>query len=112
MASSSQFAPVFPIAIVLLMLWLITRIRYVIDDRYVRVVLIGLTLRKIALTDIESVDTKAPLWNEHWCNTLWACGRVVRLRRRSGCVRNFIITPKNRDEFIRLLQERLVAKRG
>jgi hypothetical protein len=98
MSSSSQFAAVLPIVFIALVLWLIHRIRYVIDDQYVRVVLVGITLRKVALADIEAVDTKAPWWNEHWCNTLWACGRVVRLRRRSGCVRNFIITPKNRDE--------------
>ena len=101
----------FPIAIVLAVLWVVTRIRYTIDDRYVRVALGRITLRKIALADIESVETQYPLWNEHWCNTVWAFGRIVRLRRRSGCVRNFIITPVNRDEFIRQLNERLGANR-
>jgi len=103
-----------PIAIVVLVLlvWGVMRILYVIDDRYVRVVLFGFTLRKIALTDIELVDTRGPLWNEHWCNTVWAFGRVVRLRRRSGVFRNFIITPANRDEFIRQLNERLSMNRG
>ena len=37
---------------------------------------------------------------------------LIRIRRRSGLIRNFIITPANRDEFIRELQERLVTKSG
>ena len=85
---------------VALLLWLITRIRYTIDDQFVRVVLGRWTLRKVALADIEAVDTEAPWWNEHWCNTLWACGRIVRLRRKTGLIRNFIITPTDRDVFI------------
>jgi hypothetical protein len=101
-----------PIGLILLMIWLITRISYTISDKHVRVVLLGLTLRKIVLSDIESVDTRSPFWNEHWCNTLWACGRVVRIRRRSGIMRNFIITPVNCDEFIFELRGRLAGGQG
>ena len=89
-----------------------TRIRYTIDDQYVRVVLLVLTLRKVELSDIEFVDKRMPLWNEHWCNTFWPWGRTVRIRRKTGFIRNFIISPANRDEFIQQLQERLVANRG
>ena len=89
-------------------LWLVTRIRYTIDERHVRVMGGRVTLRKIALADIEFVDTKAPFWNEHWCNCFLGClGRVVRIRRKSGLIRNFIITPADRDAFIRELRERL-----
>jgi len=98
-----------PIAILLVVLWGITRIGYTIDDRYVRVRLFGITLRKIALTDIASVDSKIVIWNEHWCNTLFAWRRSVRICRKTGIARSFIITPANRDEFIRQLQERLGA---
>lgn len=97
----------WPAALVVLVVWLVFRIRYTVDDAYVRVKLFGVTLRKIALRDIEFADTAAPFWNEHWCNTLWACGRVVRLRRKSGLVRNFIITPANRDEFLAQLRSKL-----
>lgn len=86
-------------------LWLISRIRYRVDQTHVRVVLGPVTLRKIRLVDIEFVDTQAPLWNEHWCNTYRPCGRIVRIRRRTGLIRNFIITPENRDEFIEQLRE-------
>ena len=88
-------------------LWAVTRIDYRIDDRYVRVTWFGLTTRRIALSDIEKVDTSMPLWNEHWCNTFWPVGRIVRIRRKTGIFRNFIITPKDRDAFIRDLKARV-----
>jgi hypothetical protein len=78
-----------------------------VDEKHVRVKLFGATLRKIALSDIEFADTAAPFWNEHWCNTLCACSRVVRLRRKSGLIRNFIITPANRDAFLAEVRSKL-----
>ena len=87
--------------------WMITRISYVVDDQHLRVVIGGFTLRKIALSDIAFVDTSAPFWNEHWCNTAFAMKRVVRIRRKSGWIKNFIITPANRDDVLRQLQSQL-----
>lgn len=92
---------------VVLAFWAVTRIDYRIDDRCLRVAWFGLTMRRIALSDIEKVDTCAPFWNEHWCNTLWLVRRVVRIRRKTGIFRNFIITPKNRDAFIRDLKAKV-----
>ena len=87
--------------------WVITRIAYVVDDRYLRVVLGRVTLRKIALSDIAFVDTATPFWNEHWCNTFFVGKRVVRIRRRSGWIKNFIITPANRHDLLRQIRSRL-----
>lgn len=84
-----------------------TRIRYIVDDRHVRVKLCALTLRKVALADIEFADTASPFWNEHWCNTFWPFGRTVRLRRKSGLVRNFVITPAHRAAFLAELRSKL-----
>ena len=86
---------------------MVPHFRYVIDDQFLRVMLGGVTMRKIALSDIEFVDTKSPVWNEHWCNCFNACERVVRIRRKSGIVRNFIITPADRESFIEELNKRL-----
>jgi hypothetical protein len=90
-----------------LLYWMITRIFYVVDDQYLRVRLGGFTLRKIAIADMAFVDTAAPFWNEHWCNTAFTRKRVLRVRRKSGWIKNFIITPANRDEILRQLQPRL-----
>lgn len=102
-----QLELLWPLALIVLVVWSVTRIRYAIDEQYVRVKLFGATLRKIALTDIEFADTKCPLWNEHWCNTFFAWSRSVRLRRKTGFARNFIITPANRDAFLDELRSKL-----
>lgn len=92
------------------LLYWVTRIRYVIDERYVRVIWFGATVRKIALTDIAAVDTRFCFWNEHWCNTVTDIpNRRVTLHRKSGFVRNFVITPKNREAFLAELSARLGA---
>jgi len=97
----------WPVVVIVLVFWLVTRIRYTVDEHHVRVKLFGATLRKIALSDIEFADTAMPFWNEHWCNTICACGRIVRLRRKSGFIRNVIITPADRDAFLAELRSKL-----
>lgn len=91
----------------------VSRIRYAIDERYVRVIWFGLTVRKIALVDIADVHTRFRFWNEHWFNTILdISNRRVTLHRKSGFVRNFMITPKNREAFLAELSARLAAIRG
>jgi hypothetical protein len=63
-----------------------------VDDAHVRVLVYGLTVRKVAIADIVWADRACPLWNEHYTPSLDR-KRVVCLHRRSGWVRNFIITP-------------------
>lgn len=62
--------------------------------------LFAFTLQKIALTDIEFADTVRPFWNEHGGDMFWVCQRIVRLRRQSGLMRNFIITPVDRRDIL------------
>jgi hypothetical protein len=70
-------------------------------------------MRKIALADIASVDTRFCFWNEHWCNTVTDIpNRRVTLHRKSGLIRNFVITPKNREAFLAELSARLAAIRN
>ncbi len=90
--------------------WAISSMTYRVDQRFVRVMLGRVTLRKVLLSDIAFADTAAPFWNEHWCNTLFARGRVVRLRRKSGWIKNFIITPAARDDFLQQLRAHLDAR--
>lgn len=96
-----------PLALIVVVFWLVVQIRYVVDEHHVRVKLFGATLRKIALTDIEFADTAMPFWNEHWCNTIFPWGRCVRFRRKTGWIRDFIITPADRDGFLTDLRSKL-----
>ncbi len=85
---------------VLLFLWLITRVRYRIGSRHVKVLLFGLCIRRIALTSIESISKRrGEGWAEHWWSTTRPKHRMLVLRRKRGLCRNFVLTPKNRYIF-------------
>ena len=81
-----------------------------VDDAYVRVVVYGFTVRKVALSDIEWADRSCPLWNEHYTPSLNR-KKVVCLRRRTGWIKNFILTPPDPEAFFAELRERGVAVR-
>jgi hypothetical protein len=85
----------------------ISRIRYAVDDECVRVIWFGATVRTVSLHDIEDVHAGRPFWHEHWDNTIWVFNRSVTIRRKSGWIRNFCITPENRDEFIPTLKSKI-----
>ncbi|GBL26622.1 hypothetical protein EMGBS8_05700 [Verrucomicrobiota bacterium] len=76
-----------------------------VDDAHVRVLVYGLTVRKVALADIAYADRSCPLWNEHYTSSLDR-KKVVCLRRRTGWIKNFIITPSDPEVFIAQLRER------
>jgi len=81
-----------------------------VADVHVRVRVYGFTVRKVALADIAWDDRGCPLWNEHYTSSLNR-KNVVCLRRRSGLIKNFIITPPNPDAFFAELRARGVEVR-
>ncbi|MEY4777201.1 MAG: hypothetical protein RL759_1714 [Verrucomicrobiota bacterium] len=76
-----------------------------VDDAHVRVLVYGLTVRKVALADIACADRSCPLWNEHYTSSLDR-KKVVCLRRRTGWIKNFIITPPYPEAFLAELRAR------
>jgi hypothetical protein len=84
----------------LIFAWAMTRIRYRVGSRHLKVVLFGIRLRRVALDSIESVSKRAgDGWTERWWSTLKPKHRLLIIRRRRGLVRNFAVTPKNRYVF-------------
>lgn len=81
-----------------------------VDGTHVRVLMYGRTIRKVALADVEWADRRWDFWNEHYAVSLRP-SRVVRLRRRTGLFRSFIITPPDADGFVGRLRERGVTIR-
>src|SRR5947207_2893802 len=80
--------------------WLITRVRYHIAHRHLKITLLGVTLRRIRLSDISAVSKRrGEGWAEHWWSTLRPNHRSLVIRRRRGLFRNVIITPRNRYIF-------------
>jgi len=78
---------------------LITRLRYAITERHLKVTLFGVCLRRIKLADIDSVSKRQSIWAEKWYCTLRPYHRMLVIRRRRGLFRDFIITPQNRYVF-------------
>jgi hypothetical protein len=101
MPSLAPFAPLLlALTFCASLVWaLCANITYSIDTTHVRVLFFGCTLRKIALNDIEFADKSWKWWNEHYNNSLIP-SRIIRIRRRSGWIRNFIITPHAPDVFL------------
>jgi hypothetical protein len=83
---------------------------FTVDEVYVRVRVYGWTVRKVALSDIAWADQQVVLWNEHYTSS-FDRKRVVRLRRRTGWIPNFIITPSDPWDFLRSLEIRGVEVR-
>ena len=85
---------------ILLFLWLITRVRYRIGSRHVKIIFLGLTIRRVAIASIKSVSKRrGDGLAEHWPSTTHPKHRLLVLRRNRGLFKNVIITPKNRYVF-------------
>lgn len=83
---------------------------FTVDETHVRVRFYGRALRRVALSDIEWADRTWVFWNEHYTNTL-RTDRIVRLRRRTGLFRNFLISPPDPDAFLANLRRAGVPTR-
>mgnify|MGYP006267283135 CR=1 FL=1 len=97
-------------ALLVLVVTIFFAMTFTVDDVYVRVRVYGWTVRKVALSDIAWADQKVVMWNEHYTSSL-SRSRVVRLRRKTGWVPNFIITPLDPKDFLKSLEVRGVAVR-
>jgi hypothetical protein len=101
------------LAVVLLLIWLVTQIRYRISSRHLRVTLFGLTVRKIELTDIKRISKRMPsrLLCEKWMNTFNTKHRLLAIKRHSGILKYFLITPLNRYIFLNDLRNAVLRVR-
>jgi hypothetical protein len=97
------------VALVLVGLWIRTRIRYRIGRGELRIRLFGATLRRIRYADIERISKprrRHGRWGyENWSNTLHGDHRELVVHRRSGMRRKLLITPANRYEFRKSLEK-------
>jgi hypothetical protein len=85
---------------ILLFVGMLTRLRYRIGSRHVKVLLFGICIRRVALANIEAVSKRpGPGWSEYWLSTTHPKHRLLVIRRRRGLFRNFLITPRNRYVF-------------
>jgi hypothetical protein len=87
-------------------------IRYRITDAAIEVLILGRVARRVFLSDIEEVHRRGALLHESWSGLkFW---NAVTIRRRSGLLRNFVISPQDPDAFAARLEAavRRAAGRG
>ena len=92
-------------AVVLFFLATVGTIAYRITDSALEVRILGRAIRRIPLADIEEVHRRGALVHENWSSLKFWNG--VTIGRRSGLLRNFVISPDDPDGFVERLQEKL-----
>jgi hypothetical protein len=81
-------------------LFLVTRIRYQIGPRHLKITLCGLPLRRIAFGNIRAVHTHKLRFAEKWYNMLLPTfDRFLVIDKRRGLFPSVIITPEMRYVF-------------
>ncbi len=77
--------------------------RYRITATALEVWILGMAVRRILLSDIEEVHRRGAFLRESWSGPkFW---NAVTIRRKSGFMRNFVISPDDPDNFAARLSE-------
>ena len=90
------------VAFLLLLIFLCMRqLHFRIGCRHLKVMLFGIAIRKIALTDIAYVSKREPKGAaERWLSTWKLSHRLLVVERKTGLRKYFCITPQNRYVFL------------
>ncbi len=89
--------------VVLAFLATVGTLSYRISESAVEVLILGRVVRRVLLADIEEVHRRGALIHENWSGPkFW---NAVTIRRRSGLLRNFVVSPADPDRFVARLQE-------
>lgn len=87
--------------VLLFFLWCMTRIHFRIGSRHLKVMLFGIAVRRVALTDIAYASKREPKgMAERWYSTLKTSHRLLVIERKTGMRKYFCITPQNRYVFL------------
>ena len=87
----------------------ITLIDFQINSKYIAITLLGISIRKIPLSDIRRVSKQLKGKPEIWRNTLRANHRMLVLYRNNN-LRPIIITPKNRYVFRNKIEDAITKE--
>lgn len=85
--------------------WLQSRIQYRIGSKHLKISCLGVTLRRVDLTDIKRISKrKPPGLAEFWYSTLHPKHRLLAIQRQTGLRKYVVISPRNRYVFMSDLQ--------
>jgi hypothetical protein len=91
--------PLFLLPLAGFIVWFRTQFDYRLTERHLEVILWGISVRRIALKDVEYVTKRHSFFAENWWNTWRPARRRLLVRRRRGLLRNFVVTPRKRYAF-------------
>jgi hypothetical protein len=92
-------------AVILAFLITAGTIDYRITASAVEVLILRRVVRRVRIEDIEEVHRRGALLHENWSGPkFW---NAVTIRRRSGLLRNFVVSPDAPDRFVTALQDAL-----
>jgi hypothetical protein len=87
--------------VLLFFLWCMTQIHFRIGSRYLKIMLFGMAIRRIALSDIAYAGKRDPKgFAERWYSTLKTSHRLLVIERKTGLRKYVCITPQNRYVFL------------
>lgn len=89
------------VLLLLVLLWCMMQVHFRIGSRHLKVILFGMAIRRIDLTDIAYVSKREPRGAaERWYSTFKVSHRLLVIERKSGLRKFVCITPQNRYVFL------------
>jgi hypothetical protein len=100
------FAALWAVGLTIFGCWLKTQLYYRIGSAHLKVMLFGVTLRKVALSDIRRISKREPTRAaENWTSVFKTNHRTLSIIRYSGLRKAIVITPRNRYVFLADLEK-------
>ena len=103
--SPAALASVGVLLSLLLYVWHRHYYDYRIGRYHLSVQWLGITVRRVRFSDIDSISKRQKLAAESWANTWRPRHRILVIRRKSGWRREVVITPAYRYEFRNQLEQ-------
>jgi hypothetical protein len=100
------------IALIAIILWLPTQLRYRITKTHFEITLFGIPLRWVRLQDILLVSKSRTRWAEPWSNTWRTSRRRIVIQKSGGLFKNILVTPQFRYEFKAVLEHAALKAKG
>jgi hypothetical protein len=89
----------FVLAGLVLLALSVNTVNYRITARSLVITWLGLPVRWVRLSNIKQITSQRVFWAEKWVNSFSPGNRYLLIQKRSGLIKNLVITPKNHFVF-------------
>ncbi|HEX7858849.1 MAG TPA: hypothetical protein VF773_00840 [Verrucomicrobiae bacterium] len=89
------------VLVFMLLFWCMRQMHFRIGSRHLKVILFGLTIRRLELTNVAYASKReAKSVAERWVSTFKTSHRLLVIEKKTGWPKYFCITPQNRYVFL------------